>query len=233
MDERPAPAPENLPPAIRRYAERAVPADAPTPTRVRVTQEGRMRLKPDGRWMRFSAVEDFQVRRVGFSWRARFPLAPFAWLSVVDEYEAGAGRLEARMWGRFPFMRASGEATARAQAQRYLSELFWVPHAISANLDLEWRETGDGAVEVATTVGPARVTFVFELDTDGDIVGGWAPARPRAVGKTTVGTPWRATVGDYATVGGIRLPRRAEVAWELSDGPFRYFEGRITGLQVS
>jgi hypothetical protein len=37
---------------------------------------------------------------------------------------------------------------------------------------------------------------------------------------------------DYAEVGGVRIPTRAEVHWELPDGPFTYWRGRVTALEL-
>jgi hypothetical protein len=101
---------------MREYLDRAVGDLERVPRRVRTTQQGRMRTKPAGRWLRFTATEDFQVRRVGFSWRARFPLGPLAWLTAVDEYADGDGRLQVRLYGMLPVVRAGGEAAARPGA---------------------------------------------------------------------------------------------------------------------
>jgi hypothetical protein len=44
---------------------------------VLITQSGQVRMKPSGRWIRFTATEQLPVDRVAFRWRARFPiLAP-------------------------------------------------------------------------------------------------------------------------------------------------------------
>jgi hypothetical protein len=120
-----------------------------------------------------------------------------------------------------------------AQAQRYLSELFWAPHAVAANHELRWREVDDRAVEVATTAGPAEVALRFDFDEHGDIAVASTPARARLVGTTTVDTPWRGYVGDFAVLGGIRVPTRAEVGWELPDGPFTYAPSQSTGHSTS
>jgi len=72
----------------------------------------------------------------------------------------------------------------------------------------------------------------LELDAAGDIVGTWCDARPRSEGKTMVPTPWAGTYGDYAVVGGVRVPTRGEVRWELPDGPFVYWRGTITSLEL-
>jgi hypothetical protein len=45
---------------------------AAVPRQARVAQEGQMLLKPGGRALPFTAVEDFSVEEVAFLWRARF-----------------------------------------------------------------------------------------------------------------------------------------------------------------
>ena len=115
---------------------------------------------------------------------------------------------------------------------RYLSELPWVPHALEANRQLEWREVDPLAVEVAARIGTRRIAVRLEFDAAGDIVGTFAAARPRREGKTSVPTPWGGRFSDYRELGGIRVPTRAEVRWELPDGPFTYWRGTITSLEL-
>lgn len=39
-------------------------------------------------------------------------------------------------------------------------------------------------------------------------------------------------MGDLATTGGICVPTRAEVGWELPDGPFVYWRGTVTDVAL-
>lgn len=220
-----------LPELARRYLERALPVHGPLPQRVRVTQEGQMRQKPGGRAMRFTATQEFAVDRVSFSWRARFPIfGPIA-IQVVDEYAAGEGRLEARLLG-LRLQQQTGRETAVGEALRYLAELPWVPYAIAHNRELSWRELDAQTLEVATLLGNERLAVELELDATGDITRAFAPARPRVVGKRSIATPWAGEFRDYAVLRGVRVPTQAEVWWELPDGPFVYWRGTVTSLEV-
>lgn len=189
-----------------------------------------MWLKPGGRALDFTAIEEFQTEQVAFSWRARFPLLPFVTMHVVDRYAAGEGLLEVRVLG-LPVSRMHGRATAEGEAMRYLAELPWVPHAIDSNARLDWRELGARTVEAATQVGSSRVAVRLEFDADDDIVSASAQ-RPRVEGKSVATTPWTGVYSDYAVVGGVWLPTRATVRWELTDGPFTYWDGTITGFEL-
>jgi hypothetical protein len=189
-----------------------------------------MRSRPGGRWLRFDAVEQFAVEAVAFSWRARFPILPLVPLRVVDGYSAGEGELTARVWGLLPVLRQRGPAVVEGQALRYLAELPWVPHAMLANRQLEWRQLDETAAEVATALTSARAAVRLEFDAGGDLVAASTPARPRLVGRASVRTPWAGAFADFEVVGGVRIPTRGEVRWELPDGLFTYWRATITSL---
>ena len=126
-----------------------------------------------------------------------------------------------------------GRKIAKGEALRYIAELFWTPFSIVANSDLRWREASGDEAEVRTQVGREEVAIRLAFDAHGDLSTVHATARPRQVGSETIDTPWRGEASDYVALGGMRLPRRAAVWWDLPEGPFRYWEGRVTGLAFS
>jgi hypothetical protein len=213
---------------VRRYIERSVPADQPVRSAVHFTQVGEMQLKP-GRWLPFRAEQEMAVDCVEFAWRANFRAAPLVSVRVRDWYRSGVGGLDGRLWGVFPVVHASGEQVARGEAMRYLAELPWAPQAMATNPALEWRQVDESTVEVATRGARERVAVQLHFDAVGDIVRASTDVRPRMVGKQVVDTPWSGVFGEYREFDGVRLPATAEASWLLSDGPFTYFRGRVTG----
>ncbi len=183
--------------------------------------------KPGGRGLPFTAVEEFAAEVVAFVWRARFPL-----VRVLDRYANEEGLLEVRLLGLVPVARVRGPDVDEGEALRYLAELPWVPYTMAANRELEWRELADRLVEVTTRVRSARAALRLEFDTAGDFVGVAADARPRREGKQIVRRPWAGSFGDYAAVGGVRIPTSGEVRWDLPEGPFTYWRGTITALET-
>jgi hypothetical protein len=215
---------------VEDYVSRALLAPDPAPARVRLLQSGEMRMKPDGRALRFDAVEELSVDEVAFSWRANAHVAPLVSMHVVDQFHAATGSLSGRLFG-IPVVRARGPEVDEAEAMRYLAELAWVPHAAHSNRHLQWREVEDDVVEVSTAVGGKRVAVRLRFDASGDILAAFAN-RPRISGRRIVESRWLALFGEYDELGGIRIPRRAEVRWELSDGPFTYWIGHVTALDL-
>ena len=215
----------DLPALIRRHLGRALPREGPVPQHVLIRQEGEMWQKPGGRAMHFTATQRIAVDRVAFSWRARFPLlGPLA--LHVDGYADGEGRLEVRALG-LPVQRQTAPEITRGEVLRYLAELPWAPHAMEHNAELDWRQLGERHVVIATHVGGERLSVEMEFDDGGDIVRSSSHMRPYQLGKEWLPTPWAGEFSEYKSLGGIRIPTRAEVYWDLPSGRFVYWRGRI------
>jgi hypothetical protein len=220
---------DSLPELVRRYAGRVLRQSQVEHRRVQIGQSGEMILKPGAAPRRFTASEEFAVERVAFSWRARFPLfGPLA-LRVTDSYDGTDGLLEVRL-AVLPLQRKRGPELARGEAFRYLAEIAWVPHAILGNPELQWREIDGSAIEVATTVGSDRIAVGLVFNEDGNITQTVAE-RPRIEAANAI-TRWVGEYGDYRELGGVMVPGHGEVRWELPEGPFTYWRGTITSLEL-
>jgi hypothetical protein len=193
-----------------------------------VRQTGEMLMKPGGRTLRFAALEDFAIDRIAFSWRARFPILGPVALQVTDSYEPPDGGLDVRLLG-IPVQRQRGPEVLRGEAYRYLAELAWVPQAIAANPELEWRAVDDDTAEVSTVVGGERIA-VRLMFRENEIVQIVAD-RPRLEADGAL-TPWVGEFDDYTWLGGMSVPARGEVRWELPEGSFTYWRGTVTGAEL-
>jgi hypothetical protein len=220
----------HLPELVRLFLTRSLPLDPAVPLTVRVQQTGEMWKKPGARAMAFQATEDFAVERVAFSWRARFPIVGPLAMTVVDGLADGAGQLCVSLLG-IPLQRQSGPETNIGEAMRYLAELAWAPQAIAANRELEWQDVDERAVEVACDVRAALAAVRWEFNDAGDFVRATG-VRPFPVGKTFVSRRWGGDFGEYTDFAGLRVPSFGEAWWELPEGRFVYWRGRITALEL-
>lgn len=218
-----------LPPPVSRYVEHAFAGASRGGAKVRIEQSGEMLLKPAARPRHFIATEEFEVHRVAFAWRARFPLLGPVSLHVTDSYQAGEGLLEVRLLG-LPLQRTRGPELARGEAYRYLAEIAWAPHAMLANPQLEWRQLDESTAEVSTSVGSEKVAVCLHFDETGDLMRTTAE-RPRTEARNAL-TPWIGEYREYTSFAGVRLPTHAEVRWELPGGPFTYWRCTVTSFEV-
>jgi hypothetical protein len=90
------------------------------------------------------------------------------------------------------------------------------------------------AWKASVRIAPFVRIHVLDLrfGDDGDVVAAFGD-RPRAEGRKAVTQPWVGLFGEYAELGGVRIPTRAEVRWNTPDGPFPYWRGRIVSLDAS
>ena len=181
--------------------------------------------------MPFTATQHVAVERTAFSWRARFRLAGPLAIGVVDGFSDGRGSLEVRILG-VRAQRQEGPEIDAGEALRYLAELPWAPHALRGNRELEWAQVDERAVEVAAVVAGRRLAARMEFDAAGDIVRTSSQQRLLRVGKRWEPTPWAGEFRDYAVLGGVRVPTRAEVYWDSPAGRFVYWRGTITSLEL-
>ncbi|MBV9050348.1 MAG: hypothetical protein JOY58_18915 [Solirubrobacterales bacterium] len=221
----------SLPALVDRYLERALPTGTVRARQVRLTQTGEMFRRPGARPMRFTAVERFAVDRVAFAWEARFRIVPLVSLRVLDTYAHGNGMLKVRLLG-LPLQNQSGPSMSLAEAYRYLAELPWMPQAMASNAELDWRLVDERAVDVMTVARDQRPTVRIEFDENGDIARCSARARPREVNGGSVLTRWGGQLGEYRTLGGMRMPIRGEVFWDPPEGRFVYWRGEVTSAEA-
>ena len=195
-------------------------------------QEGEMRFAPDRPWLSFRAEQWFLGTGIDFRWQAQVRTAPLLRARVVDSFEGGKGNLVARVFGFIPVARSTGPATDKAEAMRGLAELPWRPHAFREAPGLTWEAVGPDTLRATFEDGQTRATVEFEVGPDGQVLGGWAPDRPRIAGKQIVETPWQGSFSDYRTFDAIRVPTLAEVAWDAPGAQFTYWRGRVTDFRV-
>lgn len=181
--------------------------------------------------MRFRATQRYAVDHVAFEWRAHFVLACVVAFDVTDAYVDRNGKLQVRFLG-LPLQRRAGQEIDTGEAYRYLAELPWVPHAMLSNRELRWGESDEHHVQVVTDVSGEETAVSFAFNASGEITTVQAASRPRAVGRTSVLTPWGGEFSDYGTLAGVRMPTRGEVFWELPTGRFVYWRGHITAARI-
>jgi hypothetical protein len=84
--------------------------------------------------------------------------------------------------------------------------------------------------EVCARIGSERVAVRLDFNERGEIDRSVAQ-RPRLEADKAV-TPRIGEFGDYREFSGAWIPTRGEMRWELPDGPFTYWRGSVTSLEL-
>lgn len=223
---------QTLPGVVQEYLRRVLGESMALPQRQYLEQVGDLRFALSNRWRSFHATEHRDLVDIAFRWSARMRLAPMTWIDAVDERQGEHGSSSHRLWGRFPMQTTEGDDIAVSHAMRYLAELPWSPHAMVSNTKLRWREIAENRIEVSTRVCETRICVRFGFNGAGNPVAAYIPDRPCVMNGRTFRSPWQGIYGDFRTVCGIWMPTTAENSWQLPGGPFEYWRGTVTGVDL-
>lgn len=220
---------DGLPPPVARYLAAVLPAE-PAPVRtVRVDWGGEFRQRPDGAWAPFTARQEFGLVPPAFVWDARIDMAPGISVRVRDSYRAGQAGMHARVAGLVPVVDQQGTPElAQSALARWLGEAVWFPAALLPGGAVTWEAVDDTTARTTVQDVDVQAIATFTFAPDGTITSMRA-LRWRDVDGVPVLTPFEGRYGEYGWHGGVRVPLRAEVAWELEEGRFAYWRGRVLG----
>jgi hypothetical protein len=217
-----------VPEPVARWLRAAHVVGTPVPCVISLRQEGRIRLRPNGVWLPFTARQDYTTDPPGFVWAADIRLAPFLSVRVLDRYIAGHGATEPRLLGLIPLQRAAGPEIDAASLQRYLNETMWFP-AATLSPRVQWEPVDAHAARATIHDHEQRVSGLFIWDDRGQMAT-MTGDRFRTVDGRYLLTPWETPILAYGEFAGVRLPVAGEGVWHLASGDFTYITLRVTGI---
>ncbi len=98
-------------------------------------------------------------------WRARTRVNGLP-VGGSDRVIDGKGRMDWRLFGLFPVMKASGPDITRSALDRFLAELIWLPSAL-AGPEVEWTAQDDTRIKAALPLGEGRTSLTLRIDEKG------------------------------------------------------------------
>ena len=199
----------DLPDPAQRLLVRALPDGTPLTGAVTLAMNGRIKL---GRWMPFRADEILRAG-VGFVWRPVVGgrILRFTGADLLGSEEA---RMEFRLHGLVPVVRASGADVARSAAGRLAAEtVAWLPQALTPHAGAQWTAIDDARAVVTLEAAGGTVEVEVEVEADG---------RLRSIGlqrwKDSADPPGEEPFGgtvdeEFLTADGVRIAGAGSVGW--------------------
>lgn len=219
-----------LPVPVQRGLHRAGVVDREVPGAVRVLQEGQIRTRADGRWLRFNAEEDYTLDPPGFVWNASLLLAGLKVGRATDSLADGRGRMRVKLFGLFTVVDASGKEMDQGSLMRWLNETMWFP-AVWATDTFSWEPVNNNTAIGSVAVGDLTASAEFVFDDDGRLVD-FRTDRFRSVGSGFEMTPWSTPLVEHRDFHGFELPSAGSAIWNL-DHAFEYIRIRVTDVSYS
>ncbi len=199
---------------------------------VRLRQKGRMRAKPEARWMPFTAEQYVNVPSASFIWTTEVDVYSTIELTGRDKLEKGEGEMSIRLLGLIPLVNEKANPKLNSGAlMRYLAEICWYP---TAALDerIHWKSVGDNAAEATMEFDDVKVSGIFYFTPEGNFEA-FESQRFYGGGDNSKLETWHIEALDYMTFHGVRIPKRTEVTWKFLEGDFKWLELEIVDIDYN
>lgn len=203
---------DGLPSPAARYLRRALMPDAPLARTADLHLVGRLRVGAGGDWVPFEARERISAER-GFLWHGR--MAAMRRLSIEGAEwlvgdDAGA---EFAAAGWLSVVDVHDESLARSSAGRLLTDLVWLPGALTPQRGARW-SMGDADKAIVTPAGSATPLSI-DVAEDGRL-------REVSLVRRRISDDGRISVSPYGLVieaeerfGDVVVPVRVTAVWGL------------------
>ncbi|HZI26488.1 MAG TPA: DUF6544 family protein, partial [Chryseolinea sp.] len=99
---------QGLPVIVQKWLRRSNVIGREKASTVRLTQKGRMRTKPDAKWMRFEADQYFTTTVPGFIWKASIDAGYLITIVGRDKYANGHGNMLIKAMSMIPIANGVG-----------------------------------------------------------------------------------------------------------------------------
>ena len=219
----------SLPPVVQNWLEKSGALDQEI-LGVHLVQEGRMKMKPDGKWMDFKATEVFNLKDPGFVWQVEVDALPFVKLYGRDMLENGKGAMTIKFYHLINLVNEKDDYKLNSGSMmRYLAEACWFPPAAKASY-LKWEQIDENSAKATFTQNSEQVSGVFEFSEDG-LVQSFEGMRFFGTGNKAKQEIWRIENSGIKEFHGILIPQKSSIIWKLESGDFHWLELEIKDLQ--
>ncbi|HHV72799.1 MAG TPA: hypothetical protein GXX38_09365 [Clostridia bacterium] len=198
---------------------------------VRLKQKGLIRTKEGQPWMPFEAEQYVAVDRPGFIWYVKVKAAPLIYLSGRDIFYQARGNMLIKLLSIITVADGKGKEIDQGSLVRYLAEISWYPTAVLSDY-IKWEEIDDNSAKATITVEDVTASGIFYFDQNGNFFKFRGERYKEEQGSYSLGI-FAGYMTDYQEFKGIILPSLAEARWELPEGDFSYFQGRIGEIEYN
>lgn len=198
---------------------------------VHLKQKGRMRNKPDAKWMDFEADQYFTTSVPGFIWKASIDAGYLTTIVGRDKYAKGHGNMLIKAMSMIPIADSHGKEIDQGTMLRYLAEISWFPSAALDNY-ITWESVDQMTARATMRDGDMTVSGIFSFSAEGDIMGFEGRRYGDFDGKYSLET-WSVRHTGYKEFNDIRIPNKSEVTWKLSTGDFTWLEVEVTDIDYN
>lgn len=194
-----------------------------------IQQRGKMRLRPNGKWMTFEADEYITTATPSFLWNSSVTMFPFFYFNGKDKFQNGRGEMIIKGLSLVNVVNEPpGEKINESSLLRYLGEICWIPSA-ALQETITWDAIDSLHAKATIVCNKITASGIFQFNEAGDITG-FSAERFYKRNEGYTKEKWQVNFKAYKIFNDVRTPSSCEIIWKLSDGDFKWMIMEITAI---
>jgi hypothetical protein len=219
---------QGLPDPATRYLRHALAPGAPLARSVDIHMTGMLRARDDD-WVPFEAHGRICAEQ-GFLWQSRIAVMRRLSVSGVEWLLGDDAGLQYVLAGWWPVLERRSLEFARSAAGRMLTELVWLPSALTPQRGAHWQQGDADRAVVTPNNGSAPLTVV--VAEDGGLREASMVRRRLTRDGTVVVSPFGVAVEEEARFGEFKVPVRLAAGWGIGTDDWQDFmRARVDDLR--
>ncbi|HSP21713.1 MAG TPA: DUF6544 family protein [Planococcus sp. (in: firmicutes)] len=196
-------------------------------------QSGQVKLKPEQKqWTSAKAEQYTTFEPPEFTWKVDMKMAPGTHISGKDVFRNGRAQMRIKFDGIMPLSKTEKSyKTNQSALQRYLMELSCCPPAALSSY-VSWQKVDSTTATAEMELNGVSGTADFHFDAQGELKSVNALRYKDSDEKAEM-LPCTAHILSYMEVGGIKVPSKIEIVWDLPDGPFTWYRFEVSDVQFN
>ena len=202
-----------LPAPVQRYFRHVLPEGQPYLRGLRLRHGGQFKTDLKKDWIAIKGEQYITADPPGFIWQGT--TSQFV---ARDEFVAGRGRLDVRLFGAVPIAGGTGPAYDQGELLRWLVESTWLPTALLPSDHIAWTAVNDHSARLTLTHQGHSVSCLAQFNERNELAECEAP---RQMDEATQ-RPWRCRFEQYRRWHGVLIPTVGEASWVIDEQPQPY-----------
>lgn len=218
-----------LPLCVQKWLKQSGTIGKPLVHKVYLKQKGRMRIKPNGKWLPVHAEQYFNVDEPAFVWMVKVNMNPGMVMTGRDKFSDGNGHMLIKLYGLFKIVDEKSSKIDQGAMLRYMGEICWFPSA-ALQPYFQWKEIDSCHARLTMQYKQATASAIFSFDTTGRIVAVDA-MRYMGGGRDARMEKWVIPARNYSSFNGISVMSEGDAIWQLKTGNYNYYRWQVTDIK--
>ncbi|MFM2134121.1 MAG: hypothetical protein RL156_1402 [Bacteroidota bacterium] len=212
----------SLPRPVQAFLEHVINPGVEQARFVTVKQHGQWRSLAQPEWSELRAMAYYSGTIPGFVWHAKMKNSAFSWQDAQLLYGSGEAAGRVKFLGMITMFDPDGQEVASALLARILMECIWFPTSLIPGGQLRWEAVNGNSARAILSDHGTTVSCVYTFNDNNEVTKIVTQDKFRDAETSFEREQCTMYCSDYKQFGGVRIPTKVRLEWNLEEQDFEY-----------